>query len=153
MKPLLQKLLDGHKVGLHERLPIVPDLTRWFAWERRRCVGVGRFDGRRGNGKQVLDLFTKYLHHRNIAVIYLSVSRHVSVRKICEDHQSSTLHRGHQEPSREIGSEEFTVTSVPQSVERRVGCLWWGDASSVWVHHGKFTSSVGRPLACVCRSA
>ena len=98
MQPLLQELRDDHKVGLHEGLPTATDLTRWFGNEG----GILVLDdpmAKSGNDKQVLDLFTKHSHHRNIMVIYLC--QDVSPGKICQDHQlSSALHRGLQESSR-----------------------------------------------------
>ena len=99
MQPLLQHLHDDYKVGLHEGLPTATDLTRWFGNEGGILV-LDDLMAEGGNDKQVLDLFTKHSHHRNITV-NLPMSRYVSPGKICQDHQpSSALHRGLQESSR-----------------------------------------------------
>ena len=70
MQPLLQALRDDYKVGLHEGLPTTTDLTRWFGSEGGILV-LDDLMAEGGNDKQVLDLFTKHLHHRNITVVYL----------------------------------------------------------------------------------
>ena len=70
MQPLLQTLRDDYKVGLHEGLPTTTDLTRWFGNDGGILV-LDDLMAEGGNDKQVLDLFTKHSHHRNITVIYL----------------------------------------------------------------------------------
>ena len=70
MQPLLQTLRDDYKVGLHEGLPTMTDLTRWFGNDGGILV-LDDLMAEGGNDKQVLDLFTKHSHHRNITVIYL----------------------------------------------------------------------------------
>ena len=76
------------------------DRSDKVVWERRWDLGLGRSDGRRGERQtsvgSIHQTFTSSEHHGD-----LLVSRHVSARKICQDHQSSSaLHRGLQEPSR-----------------------------------------------------
>ena len=70
MQPLLQTLRNDYKVGLQEGLPTATDLTRWFGSEGGILV-LDDLMVEGGNDKQVLDLFTKHSHHRNITVIYL----------------------------------------------------------------------------------
>ena len=70
MQPLLQQLRDGYKVGLHEGLPTATDLARWFG-NKSGILVLDDLMAEGGNDKQVLDLFTKHSHHRNITVIYL----------------------------------------------------------------------------------
>ena len=70
MQPLLQTLRNDYKVGLHEGLPTTTDLTRWFGNDGGILV-LDDLMAEGGDDKQVLDLFTKHSHHRNITVIYL----------------------------------------------------------------------------------
>ena len=69
MQLLLQQLHDGFKVGLHEGSTTMTDLTR-FGNEGGILV-LDNLMAEGGDDKQVLDLFTKHSHHRNITVIYL----------------------------------------------------------------------------------
>ena len=61
---------DDYKVGLHEGLLTTTYLTRWFGNDGGILV-LDDLMAEGGNDKQVLDLFTKHSHHRNITVIYL----------------------------------------------------------------------------------
>ena len=99
MQPLLQTLRNDYKVGLHEGLPTTTDLTRWFGNDGGILV-LDDLMAERGERQtsvgSIHQTFTSSEHHGD-----LLVSRHVSARKICQDHQSSSaLHRGLQEPSR-----------------------------------------------------
>ena len=59
-----------HSVSSRVTGPQLFDQMVWsYAWG---CADPGRSDGRRGQDKSVLDLFTKDSHHRNITVLYLT---------------------------------------------------------------------------------
>ena len=70
IQPLLQTLRNDYKVGLQEGLPTATDLKRWFGNDGGILV-LDDLMVKGGNDKQVLDLFTKHSHHRNITVVYL----------------------------------------------------------------------------------
>ena len=69
MQPLLETLRDEHGIGMSEGVPTPDDLTRWFP--RGGLLVLDDLMEEGGQDKNVLDLFTKYSHHRNITVIYL----------------------------------------------------------------------------------
>ena len=69
MQPLLETLRDEHGIGMSEGVPTPEDLTRWFP--RGGLLVLDDLMEEGGQDKNVLDLFTKYSHHRNIKVIYL----------------------------------------------------------------------------------
>ena len=67
---LLETLRDRHHVKMHKGLPTTADLHQWFGHEGGILV-LDDLIAEGGNDKQVLDLFTKHSHHKNITVIYL----------------------------------------------------------------------------------
>ena len=70
MQPLLATLRDRHGVKLHEGLPTAQNLSQWFGKDGGLLV-LDDLMAEGSNDKEVLDLFTKHSHHRNITVLYL----------------------------------------------------------------------------------
>ena len=62
--------LKKRGIHFHEGLPQTADLDTWYPPEGGLLI-LDDLMEEGGNDKQVLDLFTKHLHHRHITVLYL----------------------------------------------------------------------------------
>lgn len=67
-QPLFETMKD---VSFHEGLPTVEDLDKWFGPTKGGLLVVDDLMEESGNSKSILDLFTKYSHHRGITLMYL----------------------------------------------------------------------------------
>ena len=63
--------LEKIGVHFHKGLPQTQDLETWFAKTKGGLLVLDDLMDEAGKNKEVLDLFTKDSHHRNITVIYM----------------------------------------------------------------------------------
>ena len=92
-------------VQFYEGIPVTDHLKSWFPKGVLLVLDGLLADG--GEGKELLDLFTKHSHHQNITVLYLCQDMFPPGKYAKSIFQERPLHRTLQESTRSSRHEEF----------------------------------------------